>query len=285
MGIFNCAETLSVAIDSILKQTYSNWELVMCDDGSTDGTYEIAQQYKKIYPDRIILLRNEENRRLSYTLNRCLEAANGELIARMDGDDISLPERLEQQVAWLKAHPDMDLVGTAMCWFCEQDGLMATINPARDPDYYTLRRRTPFFHATIMTYKSVLDELGGYTVSERTKRSQDYDLWFRFYYAGYQGNNIQKALYLAREDSSAIRRRTISVRWNRFRTARLGFRLLGYPRYWIIRPLIEVLWKTVIPFCLVQYYRALQAKVARIHGIGLMDTDFKKLAGMGEQSD
>ena len=79
MGIYNCERTLSEAINSILEQTYTNWELVMCDDGSTDGTYALAEQYREKYPEKIILLKNERNMKLSYTLNRCLEKASGEL--------------------------------------------------------------------------------------------------------------------------------------------------------------------------------------------------------------
>ena len=93
MGIYNCEGTLREAIDSILNQTYENWELILCDDGSSDGTFAVAKEYQARFPDRIILLRNEENRGLNFTLNRCFKASSGEWIARQDGDDISLPGR------------------------------------------------------------------------------------------------------------------------------------------------------------------------------------------------
>ena len=94
MGIYNCAETLPEAIESILNQTYLNWELIMCDDGSSDDTWKIAIRYAEKYPDKIKILKNESNKGLNYTLNRCLKKATGKYIARMDGDDISMPERL-----------------------------------------------------------------------------------------------------------------------------------------------------------------------------------------------
>ena len=93
MGIYNCADTLSEAIESVLGQTMSEWELIMCDDGSSDATSEVAEFYIKKYPERMVLLKNKENRGLNYTLNRCLKMATGKYIARMDGDDICLPER------------------------------------------------------------------------------------------------------------------------------------------------------------------------------------------------
>lgn len=73
MGIYNCADTLSEAIESVLGQTMSEWELIMCDDGSSDATSEVAEFYIKKYPERMVLLKNKENRGLNYTLNRCLK--------------------------------------------------------------------------------------------------------------------------------------------------------------------------------------------------------------------
>ena len=70
MGMYNCADTLSEAIESILNQTMKEWELIMCDDGSSDATYEVAELYRKRYPEKMILLRNRENRGLNYTLNQ-----------------------------------------------------------------------------------------------------------------------------------------------------------------------------------------------------------------------
>lgn len=107
MGIYNCAPTLSEAIDSIVNQTYDNWELIMCDDGSTDDTYRIAESYRQKYPDKVKLIRNRHNSGLNITLNHCLEYAKGEYIARMDGDDISLPQRFEKEFNFLETHPNM----------------------------------------------------------------------------------------------------------------------------------------------------------------------------------
>ena len=108
MAIYNCAEYLPDAIESILNQTYTDWELILCDDASIDNTYEVAKKYRDNYPDKIILIRNKENRKLSYSLNKCLKHATGKYVARMDGDDKCLPERFERQVAYLKAHPEYE---------------------------------------------------------------------------------------------------------------------------------------------------------------------------------
>ena len=259
MGIYNCEATLPAAIDSIIAQTYANWELIMCDDASTDCTYEIAKSYKEKYPDKIILIKNEKNSRLAFTLNHCLQYATGKFVARMDGDDISVPERLEKQVEYLNTHPDIQLVGSSMQRFNE-NGLLSIDYALNNPNYYTLKTAHPFNHATIMTYKYVYDKLDGYTVSERTARGQDYDLWFRFYNAGFNGNNIREPLYLVREDDAAIRRRTFKVRWNSFRTTAYGFKLLGYPKYWIVKPFVSVILKSLTPYKLQNQYRLWQKK-------------------------
>ena len=119
MGIYNCATTLPEAIDSILAQTYSDWQLILCDDGSKDDTYVVAKAYQERWTNKIILLQNEENMGLNHTLNRCLRVATGEYVARMDGDDVSLPTRLEKEVAFLDAHPEYAIVSTPMIFFDE----------------------------------------------------------------------------------------------------------------------------------------------------------------------
>ncbi len=81
MGIYNCEETLAESIESILSQSYKNWELIMCDDASTDGTYQIARRYADHYSDRITLIQNKTNQRLAASLNRCLTYATGDYIA------------------------------------------------------------------------------------------------------------------------------------------------------------------------------------------------------------
>lgn len=257
MGIYNCADTLPLAIDSILAQTYSEWELIMCDDCSTDNTYEIAQGYAEKYPEKIILIKNEENKRLAYTLNHCLECATGEFVARMDGDDISQPERLEKQLRFLKENPQYQLVGTKMQRFSDE-GLADVVDIEEYPDKYTIIKQSPFNHATILTYKYVYDQLEGYTVEKRTERGQDYDLWFKFFAKGFQGYNIQEPLYLVKEDLGAIKRRTAKSRLLILQTTKIGYKMLGFSRcqYW--KAAIKTYIKCLIPSWMMLKYRKKQ---------------------------
>lgn len=258
MGIYNCEDTLSEAIDSIVAQTYTDWHLILCDDASTDGTYAIAEAYRERYPDKITVLKNEQHRFLAYALNRCLKEADGEFVARMDGDDVSLPTRFETQVAFLREHEEIDLVGTAMQRF-DEDGDGAVDRREERPDRFSIHRGAPFNHATILARRSVYDALGGYTVLPRTERGQDLDLWARFFHAGYQGANLPDVLYRVRENRAAYRRRTAHVRWITCKTKCYAYRLLGYPWHWYIKPIAE-LGKVMVPSGLVRRLRKRRAK-------------------------
>ncbi|MDO5436498.1 MAG: glycosyltransferase family 2 protein [Clostridia bacterium] len=260
MGIYNCADTLPRAIESILHQTYTNWELILCDDASQDNTYEIAEQYRDLYPDKIILIRNEKHMRLAASLNHCLEYASGELIARMDGDDESCPERFEKQMQYLESHPEVDLVGTAIMRV--NDGRYFLLRSVRDPDRYTLRNTLPFHHATILTYKYVYDKVGGYTVAERTRRAEDLDLWYKFYACGFSGNNIEEPLYTFYENKQSIYRRRHADRWQSFLVTVEGFKKLQYPRIWLVKPFATTLVKSVTPYWVFNLYRKCQHYIA-----------------------
>lgn len=261
MSVYNCERTLEQAINSILTQTYSNWEFIICNDCSTDRTQELLDRYAREHPGRFILLRNSSNMRLAYSLNQCLSVATGYYVARMDGDDYCAPDRFEKQVRFLREHPEYDLVGSAMRRFNE-DGFADTVVKPEQVDKLTMRTDVPFNHATIMTYCRVYDKLEGYVVAERTKRAQDYDLWFRFFHAGFQGYNMPQELYFVREDMNAIKRRTFSVRWNAFKTTRIGFRLLGFPKRWLVKPFVTMIVKSLVPYRLIGIYRKYQKRKA-----------------------
>ena len=250
MSVRNCESQLPEALESIRAQTYENWELIVCDDASTDSTLEVLAQFSELIgAERIKVLENVENKKLAYSLNRCLEHVRGDFVARMDGDDRSVPTRLASQLQFLMNNPDIDLVGTAMRRF-NSDGAGEVVYPAAiAPDRWTLGRtsKTPFFHATVMARRSVFDSVGGYTVSWRTERGQDLDLWFKFFAAGLQGRNMPDPLYWVREDAAAIRRRTARVRLGGYVTRVKGNWALGYPVGAYLRCTVDLL-KIFVPY-------------------------------------
>lgn len=229
MATYNCEKTVAKSIESIVNQSLRDWELIICDDGSTDNTYPILESYRD-RDERIVLLRNQKNAKLAYALNRCLKLARGRYIARMDGDDESFPQRLEKQAAFLDAHPEYAVVGTAMVPFDDR-GDRPTRYAIERPAAKDMLYRPPFFHATIMMRKSAYDAVNGYYVAKRTERSEDYDLWFRFFAKGLAGYNLQEGLYHVLEDDRALKRRTIQSRVREAQTMLVGYRLLRYPWY------------------------------------------------------
>ena len=205
MAIYNCASTLSQAIDSILDQTYPNWELIMCDDGSTDNTYDVAKEYADKYPDKIILIRNEHNMKLPASLNHCLKYATGDYVARMDGDDISLPERFERQVDFLNNNPKYIVVGVAMIPFDDEGNEYGIRKCANCLD---VNKKRMCFHGTLMCRKEMYERVGGYCEKWYAQRSEDQYLW-----CSVSSNkdmltyNLDEPLYMVRENAATYGRR------------------------------------------------------------------------------
>ncbi len=228
MGAYNCADTIGEAIDCIVRQTFQNWELIIADDGSSDDTYEVVASYAKRYPEKIRLLKNETNRGLNYTLNRCLAQARGDLIARMDGDDICDPKRFEIEITALDENPDIDIVSTDMEFFDAQ-GTWGVIRHPERPKPQDFIKESPFCHAPCMVRKSAYDAVGGYSEDPKTLRVEDYDLWIRMYAAGLRGMNIHLPLYAMRDDRNAYKRRKFIYRINEAYVKKTAIRKLGLP--------------------------------------------------------
>ncbi|MBN2557806.1 MAG: glycosyltransferase [Clostridia bacterium] len=248
MGVYNCGDTLEEALDSLLNQDYRDFTVVICDDGSTDNTYGIALEYSERHPGRFVLLRNGRNMGLNHTLNECLRMAGGEYVARMDGDDVSLPERLGKQVAFLDSNPEYAIVSTPLIYF-DSNGEWGTGKPKAMPTARDIPRRTPFAHAAAMIRKHVLDEVGGYTVDRRLLRVEDYHLWIKIYQKGYKGFNLQQPLYKARDDEEAAGRRTTRQRLSEAYVKYLAVRMLGLPA-WMLAHALRPLAMTLVPGCI-----------------------------------
>ena len=233
MGIYNCAPTLEEALDSLYTQTYKSFQIIMCDDGSTDNTYQIAETYAKKH-NNIILIQNDQNRGLNYTLNHCLKYVNTEYVARMDGDDISLPARFEKEIAFLDSHPEIAIVSCPMIYFDEQGDYKYGKIPASDPQKFDFIHSTPFCHAPCMVRSIAYKNVQGYSVNKRLIRVEDYHLWFKMYAAGYKGHNLSEHLYKMRDDQNAVTRRSFRNRINEVYVKFIGYKMLNLPLYYYI---------------------------------------------------
>ncbi len=175
MAVYNGEKCLREAIDSILNQTFKDFEFLIINDGSTDKTPEIIAGYN----DQRIVIANQKNIDLTKSLNKAIKLSRGEYIARMDADDISLPRRLELEVAFLDNHEDVGLVGTMYYHIDKNDKILSVIPvPIEDEMIQEkLLKGNCFAHSSIMVRTEVLKKVGYYR--EEFKLAQDYDLFLR----------------------------------------------------------------------------------------------------------
>ncbi|EDM29044.1 YveO [Lentisphaera araneosa HTCC2155] len=258
MAVYNCQDTVAEAIDSILNQTCQDFEFIICDDCSSDKTYEIVCEYAKRYPEQIKVLRNERNSKLAYALNHCLQHVQGKYVARMDGDDISVPDRLQKQSDFLEKNTEFSLVGSAISFFDNNGDWGKDIKKAI-PNKYDLLKSGTFNHATIMMKKEAYEAIGYYTDLPRTLRCEDVDLWFKFFAKAFVGYNTSEILYRVRLDESGMKRRTFALRLNSIKTRIAGYQLLNFPWYcyfFILKPFIAGL----IPNSLMLIYHKLKLR-------------------------
>ena len=247
MGIYNCASTLQEALDSLYAQTYQDFEIILCDDGSKDNTYEVALENQHHHAN-IVLLRNEHNQGLNVTLNKCLDVARGEYIARMDGDDISMPTRFEVELEFLEEHPEYAVVSTP-CTYFDENGIFRIGKGNGEVKPKDFLFRSPVSHAPCMARAEAFKFVKGYTVDERLLRVEDYHLWFKLYNAGYKLYQMHESLYMMRDDRNARRRRTWKNRRNEFYVKWIGYPMVGLPWYSRIhcfRPIIIGLLPTIL---------------------------------------
>lgn len=188
LSVHNGERYVREAIESILTQTYRDFEFVIVDDGSTDRTSQILDEFAK-KDARIVVIKNEINIGLTASLNKALRSAfatlrsdrqaQGLLIARMDADDVALLERFQKQIDFLNTHPDIGMVGTAYEWIDENEKVMGRRNVLTHPHelHRVLIRTNPFLHGSIMIRKRLLEHVHGY--DESYKKAQDYDLYLR----------------------------------------------------------------------------------------------------------
>ena len=260
MGIYNCESTLKKSIESITNQTHTNWELIMCDDFSKDNTFNIAKEYKDKYPNKIKLVKNEKNITLGPTLNRCIELADGKYIARQDGDDLSVCDRLEKQIKFLEENNKFDLVSTSMSVF-DENGEYGIRKLKPEPEGKDLMKGSVFAHATVVIKSDVIRELNGYSEEPNKKRVEDYDLWFRFSEKGYKGFCLEDVLYRVREDRDAYKRKSIKRRINEINVMLEGCKRLHLsPTNYImiIKPIIAA----IIPQTILMKYHRNKYKVS-----------------------
>lgn len=238
MGVYNGADTIEKAIESILNQTYPNFEFIICDDASTDATWEIICRFAQ-RDKRILCLKNERNMGLGATLNRCFECAKGRYIARQDADDISDVNRLEKTVRYLEK-TGAPYVGCGVRVF-DDSGVW---NYRQFPEVITkhiIAKKNPFFHPTMVFKREVFEQANGYRVAKETRRTEDYDLVMRLAALNLIGRNLQEILYSVYEPYDAYMRHTRLTRWYEICVRIHGLQIMKSPLHdyiYLVKPVI-----------------------------------------------
>lgn len=241
MSVYNGQKTLGKAVESILTQTYSDYEFIICDDASTDDSWNILQAYQRRDP-RIHIFRNARNLGLGASLNRCLQRAHGRYVARQDADDISAPERIERTLDYLKMH-QLPYAGCGIYVFDDTGVWGQRCFPERI-NKHIVAQKNPFFHPTMMFQREVLEAVNGYCEDEVARRTEDYDLVMRLAAEGIIGQNLQEYLYYVYEPPEAYLRHTVATRLNEIRVRLGGLKRMNAPVWdyiYLFKPMIMLL--------------------------------------------
>lgn len=258
MSVLNGEKTMDRAIDSILGQTYREIELILCDDGSTDATWAKMQRYREA-DKRIVLLRNAHTLGLAASLNRCLQVASGVYIARQDADDFSHPERIERTLAFLQSKR----LPYAACGvlISDADGIWSKRIYPQQITRHDIVKSNPFFHPTMIFRQEVIRSVGGYRVSNETRRTEDYDLVMRLAARQMIGQNMQEFLYEVSEPRGEYGRKHKRItRWYEFRTRWYGYRAMHVAPVeyaYLLKPLVLCF----IPLYLLTIFKHVQWKM------------------------
>jgi glycosyltransferase involved in cell wall biosynthesis len=212
LPVYNGAGYLAEAIQSILDQTYPDFELIIINDGSTDESAAII----RMYDEPRIRYYEQSNQGLPATLNRAVGLANGRYLARQDQDDISFPERFRKQLEFLDAHPDHGIVGTwAEIWVGNTKTKRTHKHHSDDLTLqFDLLFGNPFVHSSVMIRKAALDEVGTYTTDKSRQPPEDYELWSRLA-KRFKIANIPEILQIYREVPKSMSRNRVNPMLNR----------------------------------------------------------------------
>ena len=226
-------EYLSLALDSMITQSIRPDEIVLVEDGPlTEALNKVISEFKERYPDVMHIVKNDRNLGLGLALNKGLKVCRNELVARMDTDDISKPDRCEKQLNRFHLKPELAIVGAYIEEFSgNTDNIISVrkVPTTTEKIYEFAKRRSAFNHPVVMYRKSKVLEQGGYS---NLKRNQDVDLFGRMLYAGCKAENIDEPLLWFRSsDELAKRRRSWENTWSYISTIKkfwkMGYSSLG----------------------------------------------------------
>lgn len=234
MSVYNTPiKYLKESIDSILAQTYKNFEFIIIDDGTTKEEVEFIKKYED---QRIKLYHNKQNLGLEKALNKGIELSNSEYIMRMDADDIAYPERFEKQINFILENPQYAIVGTRVDRFNDENGVYEEAKKWGEIQKKDFLIGPPFVHPTLCIKKDALEKIGGYPLY---KRCEDYAMEFEMFCNGYKGYIMKDKLLKYRVVDGYKKRNlknalvSCKLRWKYYR--KINFKWYQY--IWVLKPL------------------------------------------------
>jgi glycosyltransferase involved in cell wall biosynthesis len=258
MGVHDALPSLAAAVESIRRQTFGDFEFLVIDDASTDGSLDVLRGHAAADP-RIRLIAFEKNLGLGAVLERGVREARAPLIARMDADDVSVPGRLARQAEYFRAHPGTDVLGGYALDVDAQGRPVrerrVPIEPAR---IAALVWTNPFVHSTVMFRREAVLGVGSYDASLR--RRQDYDLWFRCVAAGLALANLPEPLVHYQFSEDTMRRSSLRAMREQVRIGLRGCRRVRAPFHAYVGTCLPLL-EAALPPALRLRLAALKARV------------------------
>lgn len=249
----NAENFIDNCLKALINQTYKNIEIIVCDDASTDRSIALLRDWAE-KDSRIIVLYNKDNLFAAATRNRCFDIAKGEYYCIQDIDDISKLDRIEKLVREIQTD-NVDFVSSSMQCFNESNGIQnKIISHKQYPSKWAFLWGISFCHpATLFTKECIMD-VGGYRVSQDTRRCQDYDMFMRLYAKGYKGKNISESLYLYRLDEDTIKRgANYTAAMCEYNVRKYGFKVLALPyvlrKLCALKPLIAYAYQLLLCKC------------------------------------
>jgi glycosyltransferase involved in cell wall biosynthesis len=230
MSVYNGEKYLKECIESILNQTYKNFEFLIIDDNSKDNSYNILKEYAEKEP-KIKLFKNDQNMGLTKNLNFLILKSKGEYLARMDADDISFKNRLESQINFIKSNEDIDILGSFAIDIDEEGKeknlrkVPITLSEIKN----ILPKVNPIIHPTVLMKKSSLKKINFY--NEKYRTSQDYELWYRAIANNLNLYNMPEPLIYYRVNNDYYKRKSWKYRINDFKLKRECYKIINLPFY------------------------------------------------------
>jgi len=250
---------LEECLDSLLAQTLPPREVVLVEDGPITGALEkVIAGFKKRLPLKSVILR--ENKGLSHALNAGLKECAHQWVARMDTDDVCTPQRLEKTADFIRKHPTVDIVGTFATRIDENGKILDQIRvPVQPKRIRKLIWTCPMIHPSVCFKRDKILRIGGYD-TKAGPRQDDYELWFRCAFAGYEFRNIPEPLLLYRFTYSNMRRNDFRVGFHQLKNGFKGNRMMGFGPLAYVGVTIPF-FRSLLPYPLNKWFYQLQNKI------------------------